>query len=432
VILLDLVMPDKNGYDVCEALRADANLKGVPIILLAGTFESYDHERGKRVGANDFVTKPFESQALVSKVKQALFARTLGGAPSAGTPPPTLSLDEDTLKIPSVAVKDRVAATPPAKESPIPALSQDDLWQLLEAPETSQPKAQAPPPPTPAEISLDELTQVAPSVGAGIADLDLGLLESAPATPAPSVPSAPAADGLSLDDLLGGPAPVAAAPAEPAAVPPTIELPEDDGLPPLAMVEAGKAEPAAFSIDDLLEAPEATAPAAPAAPPQAAPAELPPLEIPELELGSVQAEEQPATVLAEPSPAASAGDAAEISLEELGIPPEPAPEPARELTAVLGVPETSEVAAEDAVAAAVPVVPPPASAAAAGLPPAAVGEMAQAVTKRVAEELTQELRNSLIERVEKIVWEVVPDLAEILITKEIERIRRQAEEDTVA
>jgi hypothetical protein len=55
--------------------------------------------------------------------------------------------------------------------------------------------------------------------------------------------------------------------------------------------------------------------------------------------------------------------------------------------------------------------------------------MREAVTARVAEELRHELSEKLLDRFEKIVWEVVPDLAEILITKEIERIRRLAEEE---
>ena len=46
LILLDLVMPDKNGYDVCIALRADPMLRAVPIILIAGTFESFDAADG--------------------------------------------------------------------------------------------------------------------------------------------------------------------------------------------------------------------------------------------------------------------------------------------------------------------------------------------------------------------------------------------------
>src|SRR5512138_1576499 len=67
LILLDLVMPGKSGYEVCEALRAEPTLAQVPIILLAGTFESLDRERGRAVGADDFVHKPFESQALISR-----------------------------------------------------------------------------------------------------------------------------------------------------------------------------------------------------------------------------------------------------------------------------------------------------------------------------------------------------------------------------
>jgi hypothetical protein len=55
--------------------------------------------------------------------------------------------------------------------------------------------------------------------------------------------------------------------------------------------------------------------------------------------------------------------------------------------------------------------------------------MREAVTERVAHDLTRELGEKLIERFEKIVWEVVPDLAEILITKELERIRQLAEEE---
>jgi hypothetical protein len=56
-----------------------------------------------------------------------------------------------------------------------------------------------------------------------------------------------------------------------------------------------------------------------------------------------------------------------------------------------------------------------------------MGTLRQAVTERVAHELAKELSNQLIERIERIVWEVVPDLAEILINREIERIRTMAE-----
>ena len=55
--------------------------------------------------------------------------------------------------------------------------------------------------------------------------------------------------------------------------------------------------------------------------------------------------------------------------------------------------------------------------------------MREEVTARVAHDLTRELSEKLLERFEKIVWEVVPDLAELLISKEIERIRKLADEE---
>src|SRR5512136_3145221 len=101
LVLLDLVMPDMNGYDVCAALRSDPALRSVPVILLAGTFESFDHQRAAQVGANDFVTKPFESQVLVGKVKQLLFAKAMEtGKLAASAKPPT---DAVTAKIPSAS-----------------------------------------------------------------------------------------------------------------------------------------------------------------------------------------------------------------------------------------------------------------------------------------------------------------------------------------
>jgi hypothetical protein len=61
--------------------------------------------------------------------------------------------------------------------------------------------------------------------------------------------------------------------------------------------------------------------------------------------------------------------------------------------------------------------------------PSEMAAMREAVTERVASDLKRELSEKLLDRFEKIVWEVVPDLAEILIAKEIERIRRLAEEE---
>ncbi|MEO6402990.1 MAG: response regulator [Vicinamibacteria bacterium] len=72
IVLCDVIMPQLDGYQVCEALRASDQLKNVPILLLNGAFEPYDAERAKRVGALGNVSKPFDPPALVARVKELL------------------------------------------------------------------------------------------------------------------------------------------------------------------------------------------------------------------------------------------------------------------------------------------------------------------------------------------------------------------------
>ncbi len=70
VILLDVVMPDKDGYQVCQEIKGTADLKNTPVILLTGTFEPFDADRAAEVGADDFIKKPFESHTLINKVRE--------------------------------------------------------------------------------------------------------------------------------------------------------------------------------------------------------------------------------------------------------------------------------------------------------------------------------------------------------------------------
>src|SRR5512143_3031132 len=77
VILADVVMPRKNGYELCQAVKSDPALRHIPVLLLAGTFEAFDEARARAVGADGSIAKPFESQALINKVKEIL------GGPSA-------------------------------------------------------------------------------------------------------------------------------------------------------------------------------------------------------------------------------------------------------------------------------------------------------------------------------------------------------------
>jgi DNA-binding response OmpR family regulator len=72
VVLADIEMPKINGYQLCERLKQDPQTSGVPVILLAGAFEPLDEELSARVGADDSMIKPFESQELISKINTAL------------------------------------------------------------------------------------------------------------------------------------------------------------------------------------------------------------------------------------------------------------------------------------------------------------------------------------------------------------------------
>lgn len=70
LVLADVVMPHPSGYEICRAVKSSD--RPVPVLLLAGTFESFDSERAAECGADDHLVKPFEADALRSKVEQWL------------------------------------------------------------------------------------------------------------------------------------------------------------------------------------------------------------------------------------------------------------------------------------------------------------------------------------------------------------------------
>ncbi|MBI5235422.1 MAG: response regulator [Deltaproteobacteria bacterium] len=69
LVMADIAMPGKTGYEVCEYIKNDPALKRIPVLLLAGTFEPLNPDEAARVKSDDNIIKPFESQALVDKVK---------------------------------------------------------------------------------------------------------------------------------------------------------------------------------------------------------------------------------------------------------------------------------------------------------------------------------------------------------------------------
>ena len=72
LILLDVMMPDMNGFEVCNSLRQQEDLKTVPIILLTALDDDESRMQGIEMMADDYITKPFNSQLLLAKVKNIL------------------------------------------------------------------------------------------------------------------------------------------------------------------------------------------------------------------------------------------------------------------------------------------------------------------------------------------------------------------------
>ncbi|TFH86725.1 response regulator [Billgrantia azerbaijanica] len=72
LILLDISLPGISGFDVLEQLRIDSHHQRLPIIMLTAHGREVEREKGLALGADDYVTKPFSTQALVEKVKALL------------------------------------------------------------------------------------------------------------------------------------------------------------------------------------------------------------------------------------------------------------------------------------------------------------------------------------------------------------------------
>jgi putative two-component system response regulator len=72
LILLDIEMPEMNGFDALEKLKANPLWAGFPVIFLTGTVNDSIQTKGFKLGALDFITKPFSAAALLDRVKTQL------------------------------------------------------------------------------------------------------------------------------------------------------------------------------------------------------------------------------------------------------------------------------------------------------------------------------------------------------------------------
>lgn len=96
-IILDLKLPGINGFRICEQLRLEPHTRAIPIIVVSGSWkDSQDRIRSIEVGADDFLTKPFDAQELIARIKRMLQRKKIdmGHNPLTGLPG-NLAIEEE-------------------------------------------------------------------------------------------------------------------------------------------------------------------------------------------------------------------------------------------------------------------------------------------------------------------------------------------------
>src|SRR3954447_8522637 len=110
IILSDIIMPEKNGYEVCEYVKSHPEFRNIPVILLTGTFEPFDPDRADKAGCDAVVTKPFESQSLIQKVEELI-----SSAASAPPEPPAAEPVPEPAACPAAGAPPRGAGAGAAR-----------------------------------------------------------------------------------------------------------------------------------------------------------------------------------------------------------------------------------------------------------------------------------------------------------------------------
>jgi CheY-like chemotaxis protein len=361
LILADVFMPGKNGYELCAAVKNDPSLATVPVLLLTGTFEPFDEAKARSVGADRWIAKPFESQALIACVEEllTLAAQTPAIAPPAFIPTPA----------PAPVAADEFASPDLSGDLP------DDIWGSEFAAESASASGDLPADAF-AVTSQDDLWDVSgfetetPVAGAAAADDLWGNFE---ATPAVDMPPAPADVAVTLtddswdsDDFSSALAAEAPSAVDPFAVGPA-EVPLADDFEILEEIDL--LEPLADSSPDIL----------------------------------------PADTFAPE----------DFSFPEEVVQPEVVAAPTV-LAAVVPPPPVATPRSLPVVDVAPPEIVPPSLAGAATSAGTLSDAQLELIVERVAGLVVSRLAGTLLE---KIAWEVVPDLAETMIKEELRKIR---------
>lgn len=75
IVLLDVMMPKRSGFEVCRQIKSDKDLGAIPVVLITALNELADIERGRECGADDFLSKPVNKLELLERVESLLKSR---------------------------------------------------------------------------------------------------------------------------------------------------------------------------------------------------------------------------------------------------------------------------------------------------------------------------------------------------------------------
>jgi DNA-binding response OmpR family regulator len=77
LVLLDIMMPRMNGFEVCKAMKSSLATSFIPVVMITALDDKKDKIRGIEAGADDFINKPFDQEALISRVRSLMKMKTL-------------------------------------------------------------------------------------------------------------------------------------------------------------------------------------------------------------------------------------------------------------------------------------------------------------------------------------------------------------------
>lgn len=147
LVMADVSIPGKNGYEICEYVKNHPDMKDTPVVLLVPAFEPFDEERARRIGADQHLSKPFQSiRTLITTVKTLLEGHPPKFATGSLNPPSSQLQAPEPVKAPAAAFAEaapvQIRATQPFPDeeaTPIVTEAQKPFEDVFEAPQIWQP-----------------------------------------------------------------------------------------------------------------------------------------------------------------------------------------------------------------------------------------------------------------------------------------------------